>query len=59
MRWFLRDEGVDLRDGDKIGSRGGVSANVKFVSGGGGNSTATMKTMLVGSKESIVVDGGE
>ena len=58
MRWFLRDEGVELRDRDKIGSRGGVCANVKCVRGGGGNSTTTMKTMFVGSEESIVVDWG-
>ena len=50
MRWFLRDEGVELRDWDKIGSRGGVCVNGEGVRGGGVNSTTTMKTMLVGSE---------
>ena len=27
--WFLRDKGVELRDGSKFGIRGGVGANVE------------------------------
>ena len=44
--FFLMDEGVELRNGSKLGSRGGVGAHTKGGrgrGGGGRNSTTTMK----------------
>ena len=49
MRYFHRDEGVEFRDGSKFVRRDGVV-------GGGGEYTSTMKTMLMGNTDYIVVD---
>ena len=34
--WFLRDRGVDIRDGGKFVIVGGIGTNMEGVAGGGG-----------------------
>ena len=34
--WLLIDEGIELKDRYKFGTRGGVGANVEELRGGGG-----------------------
>ena len=57
--WFLRDRGVELKDGGEFGIVGGVGTNMEGGAGGGwgrgvGNMTTTMTNEVEGVGGSIV-----